>query len=181
LKLRTGSTREQPEFSHDPSGLEMISAVTGLRVFVFGADAWRSLMLELYKSFSTGAEVILFNMGLSYGSKLASSIGDKAQGKGSSPAPRPRPDPRFFNRFATNSGWGKVELGGDVETGRNLSVTVTSCVFCEEDDFEHRCPFLRGLGKGIASTLYSRDYDVSAKCALNGERQHLREFDLKAK
>ena len=51
-----------------------------------------------------------------------------------------------------------MTLDGELDHGSHLSIVVTSCVFCEEDEnLDHHCPFLKGLGVGIASTLYKKN------------------------
>lgn len=44
------------------------------RVFVLGSEAWSSLLRTVYGKFSSGAAVILYNMGKPYGAEIAKNL-----------------------------------------------------------------------------------------------------------
>jgi hypothetical protein len=98
---------------------------------MLSSKSWIALSNQLYEKFSSGAEVILFDMGVSYGSDLVESLASRS---GTS-HDKSKPDPHDFNQIAVKSGWGRVILGGDVEYGSHLLVTVEDCAFCARDAF----------------------------------------------
>ena len=143
---------------------------------MLSSNSWRALSNEMYKRFSTGAGVIFFEMGKSYGSELGTSLFRRAE------VARANSVPFDFSYLVTKAGWGNVSRDGDLEHGSHISIVVTHCVFCEGDDnLEHHCPFLKGACFGIASVMYKREYDVSATCSLNKKGEHICKFELYGK
>jgi predicted hydrocarbon binding protein len=160
----------------DSSGIKMVSKLTGRRVFMLSTNSWSALNDELYKRFSTGAGVIFFEMGKSYGSDVGDTIIRRAESKDI------KLDPRDFSYLVTKAGWGKVTLEGELARGSRLSVLVTSCAFCEGDEgLQYNCPFLKGMGIGVFATLYKRDYDITAACSRNSKGEHICKFELYGK
>jgi len=113
------------------------------RVFIFGAEAWRNLKSELFSKFSSGAAVIFFGMGKSYGSSISKSLRIKTMTslRGS--------------KWAASAGWGLIRASGDLEGGTMVEVTIRDCVFCLDGSIEHGCNFMRGVIEGMADVAYN--------------------------
>ena len=90
---------------------------------MFSSNSWSALSKELYKRFSSGADVIFFDMGRSYGSELAASLISRAE------VEHVKPDPHSFDYLVTKAGWGRVTLDGELDHGSHLSIVVTSMCF----------------------------------------------------
>lgn len=148
-------------------------------MFMMTSNAWNSLRDQLYGKFSSGAEVILFDMGKSYGSELVSALRESLMKAGKNPLTGL--DPRNLSQLVTSTGWGRVHLSGDLEAGSYLSVVVSNCVFCAgEQSLAHHCPFLRGISVGIASNFYKAEYEISANCVIE-KYHHFCKFELSQK
>jgi len=148
------------------------------------SEAWSALRKEMYSKFSSGAEVILLDMGKSYGSKLVVSLSEALteEDKLSYGSSASRLDPRDFSRMVTMTGWGRVTISGDLETGSHISVSVANCVFCEgEDDVVLGCPFLKGVSLGIATSLYKAPFYIFSSCVNEQSRKHVCKFELSRK
>jgi hypothetical protein len=169
-------------YSSDLAKGEIKSNAVGWRMFMLSSNGWVALRNELYKKFSSGAEVILVDMGRSYGSTVVAELQKQKGGKYQESLSDHRPDPRIFSRLATASGWGRVSLSGDLDGGKHFSVTVANCVFCgREESFSHGCPFLRGVSLGIASSLFRGEYSVLETCSVDKNQQHLCKFEIERK
>jgi predicted hydrocarbon binding protein len=120
----------------------------GNRAFVLGLEPWTSLVQELFDKFGSGAEVILFDVGRSYG--LSASEQEKKTDTNRELAPN------FLARQATTAGWGKIMISRDSD--KSLTVKVQRCVFCAgiKNSKERNIPcfFLRGVISGFAEVLY---------------------------
>ena len=159
----------QSEYFFDSSGFKIMSRGSGWRMFMLSSNAWRTLTNELYKRFSSGAEVIMFDMGVSYSSELVALLASTARGA----------HPGDFKHLLMKNGWGKITVGGDLELGTHLAIVITDCVFCGEDgDIERNCPFMRGASLGVASALFKSEYKVSSKCNRNKSEIHVCKFEL---
>jgi hypothetical protein len=139
---------------------------TNRRMFLMNSEEWVALRRGLYDKFSSGASVILFDMGVSYGSKIISSL-KQLDSKNGAPE---------LAKLGARSGWGKVIPTGDLEEGSKITLHIQNCVFCGEDDSKEECNFLRGVSSAIASSLYGREYKSSTKCTTNGS--HVCRVDL---
>jgi len=134
---------------------------------LLASDAFSSLQDGLYRKFSTGASVIILEMGFSYGSVLFESLNRVAMTKGTEADP---PNIKSLVELMMKTGCGKLTIEGDVERGSRLSVTAKNCVFCEGRDPEYTCNFLRGIVLGLSTSLYAKQYKSEVDCKpINGE------------
>ncbi len=139
-----------------------------------GSDGWDSLQEGLYKKFSTGASVIILEMGFSYGKTVASqSAMDDQSGEA-----RARSIANLCG-LITNAGWGTLSLSGDLEEGSNIVVFVKNCVFCNKNHPAYPCNFLRGVGLGLATTLFQQPFKSSSNCSV-GKEEHYCKIELQA-
>jgi predicted hydrocarbon binding protein len=117
------------------------------RAFILGLEPWTSLIKQLSRTFGSGAEVILFDIGKSYG--LSAAEEEKKTGIDQ------QLTINFLSRNAMISGWGKIEVSRN--SPNHLTVKVQDCVFCAgiKDPSEKRVPcfFLRGVISGFTSVI----------------------------
>lgn len=161
-------------YSFDAHISEIRNKTTNSRVLLVGSEGWDSLQEGLYKKFSTGASVIILEMGFSYGSTIASHGSTEAQ-SGESRA-------RSISNLCgliTDAGWGTLSLSGDLEEGSNVVVFVKNCVFCNKKHPSYPCNFLRGVGLGLATVLYQQPYKSSSNCS-TGKDEHFCKFEFQA-
>ncbi len=129
----------------------------GARVFVIAAKAFRTIEEGLYRSFSTGAAVMLRQMGYSYGKALAGRQRSLESGSNIAIV-------ADLQAVALAAGWGRVSLPGDPLSDNNLKIIVEDCVFCthyRQDVGEPRCHFLVGLIQGVAEELFMNQFIAS--------------------
>ena len=121
-------------------------------MLLLSSDAWDSLQDGLYRKFSSGASLIILEMGFSYGANLFDSLKRSATAKaGSDP-----PNLNDLKRLMLKTGRGKLAISGDLDKGSHLSFAVRSCVFCEGKSAEEdKCNFARGIILGVSTGLYS--------------------------
>ncbi|MDA4111382.1 MAG: hypothetical protein OK439_02505 [Thaumarchaeota archaeon] len=142
----------------------IISGIGG-RVVVLNSSAWGSLQAGMYRVFSSGASVILYDMGRTYGRSVAHNLGES------------RDFNEMWPRLAAIAGWGKFKTKGDLKE-RRLEITVQNCAFCEDDkDQSHGCSFLKGVIDGTTSELYEV---VHSNMQCSGTDNHLCEFEIYA-
>jgi predicted hydrocarbon binding protein len=160
----------------DPQLDDVRSSLTGSRMVILSADAFRSLEDGLYKKFSTGASVIILEMGISYGSRLFDILDKKAKTS-------PDADPVSFRNIMQilfNGGVGKISFSGDLDSAREMTFTVSNCAFCGRDAVESNCNLLRGMLTGLMNSLYRKQHKSNLKCSTeNGN--HFCKIDLTAK
>lgn len=126
----------------------MRSGLTNSRVFVFPARTWAIMENTLFQKFSTGAEVILQEMGRTYGRQFGSRLGDSKITMGETW--------KLARDLARNAGWGDLTIeGGDRSP---LFLTIHDCVFCSEvGHLElHSCQFLVGMALGLGDEMFGR-------------------------
>jgi hypothetical protein len=140
-------------------------------MLVMGSDSWRSLQDGLYRRFSTGASVIILEMGFSLGEMLfdASSL-DKSQSR--------TPSVQDLGDLLFRTGCGNLHVSGEVERGSDLSLSIRNCVFCESEKAEeYKCNFVRGIALGLSTKLYKKEYKSYVVCS--GDHQgHLCKITL---
>ena len=160
-------------YSFDAHISEIRNKSTNSRVLLVGSDGWDSLQEGLYKKFSSGASVIILEMGISYGTTVASqSVLDSQSGES-----RARSIAHLWG-LITNAGWGTLSLSGDLEEGSNIVVFVKNCVFCNKNHPNYPCNFLRGVGLGLATALFQQPYRSSSNCSVKEE--HFCKIELQA-
>jgi hypothetical protein len=147
----------------------------GGRMLVLSADAVKLMQDRLYKKFSTGASVIILEMGLSYGSMVFELLDKKSkQTQESEPLTA-----RSISQVLFKEGLGKFSFSGDLENGRNLSVSINNCAFCGNGDLGDNCNFLRGIVVALTGGLFQRQYKSKISCSVSQTtREHLCQIDL---
>ena len=146
---------------------KMQDPILGGRVFVLSARSWIEMQRTLYDILNPPTtRALLWHIGKRYGIALArrakeySSDVEKAA--------------EILADMATQSGWGYVELVGNLAKAGELVIEVEDCVFCIgfRDSQETECKFLEGVLTGIIEDLYGGGYTVGeVKCmARNNEK-----------
>jgi hypothetical protein len=165
------------ELLFDPHTATYRSKQTGWRVLQMSSEVWTSLQDGLYRKFSTGASLIILEMGFSYGGVLFDSLSRSAMSQPDSDAL----DGQDLCRLMFKEGWGKVVLSGDLEKGSRLSFVIRSCVFCEgKDSLDHKCNFIRGIALGLSTGVYAKQYKSTVDCIVDKEG-HLCKIELAGK
>ena len=126
----------------------------GLRSFILGARQWNSIVESLSSKFSSGAEVILFQSGKTYGSSVLEAEREVD------------PDRDFtigvLSHEAMIAGWGKVTVTS--KSQKQYTIGVLRCVFCSATKDPARkqigCFFLKGVISGFAEALFTSHADV---------------------
>jgi hypothetical protein len=107
----------QSALSFDPSIADIKSSLTGGRMIILSAEALRSVEDGLYGKFSTGAAVILLEMGFAYGTTLYKVLDANAKSS-------PDSDPltlRYVIQTLFKGGFGKISFIEDTESGKKFS------------------------------------------------------------
>jgi hypothetical protein len=167
----------QSALTFDPSIADIKSSMTGGRMVILSADAVRSLQEGLYEKFSTGASVILLEMGFSYGSMLFKLLEGNAT---STPESEPL-TLRYVIQTLFKGGFGKISFTGDSDSGKSLSFLVHNCAFCEASVTENNCNFLRGVLSATMTGLFRRQYKTSGACSVQQNGDHACRIDLVGK
>jgi len=127
-----------------------------------GSDSWTSLRDGMYKKFSSGASVIIQEMGTQVGAIIFDSI------KASADADSDPITPKLLGQTMYKLGCGNYHVSVDSEKDDDLVFTIQSCVFCEgEKAVEYKCNFVRGLAVGFMSKLFGVDYGSTVDCLKN--------------
>ena len=144
---------------------------------MMSSGAWGSLQDGLFRKFSSGASVIILEMGFSYGSMLFDSLNKDAMANPESDAP----SVRDLEELMMKTGCGKLVMSGDLEKGSHLSLVAKSCVFCEgKNAEEYQCNFLRGIVLGLSTGLYAKQYKSVVKCSREADG-HICKIELVGK
>jgi predicted hydrocarbon binding protein len=126
----------------------------GQRAFILGVRQWTSLIEKLYNTFGSAAEVILFEIGKSYGRSALEQEKEIDSDR--------ELTINLLSREAIVAGWGKVTL--KQESQRDYTVKAQRCVFCSgSTDPSHRqvgCFFLKGVISGFAEILFNLRNEV---------------------
>jgi hypothetical protein len=166
-----------PEYSFDPHADTYRSKQTGWRMLLLSSEAWASLQDGLYRKFSTGASLIILEMGFSYGGVLFDSLSRTAMANPESDPPKLHD----LSHLMFKEGCGKLKVSGDIEKGRNLSFEIRSCVFCEgKNAEEYKCNFVRGIVLGLSTGLYHKQYKSMVDC-IKDQEGHLCKIELSGK
>lgn len=136
---------------------------------ILTSDAFVSLEEGLYRKFSTGASVIILEMGFSYGSVLFESLNKAAMAnKDLDP-----PNEKSLADLLMKTGCGKLSIEGDIERGSRLSFSVKNCAFCGKRIHELGCNFLRGIIVGLSAGLYAKQYKSTVECVQGKDGAHV--------
>lgn len=134
------------------------------RVFFFSTRGWTVIEKQLYSVFSTGAAVMLSEMGVGYGKGVAKEIMAYAK------------EPYFvlktLEELSMAAGWGSVEVKGDIDKGSKIEVNISRCAFCALGDTakEAKCHFLAGVCAGTAAEAFGAPYQVvETQCIRKGD------------
>ena len=126
-----------------------------------GSDSWASLQDGLYKRFSTGASIIIQEMGYALGEMLFDSSSMTASGKPEARAPSVLDLGELMHRTAC----GKYSIAGNMERGSELTFSIRNCVFCEgKNSEEYKCNFVRGIALGFSTKLYGKEFKSNVYC-----------------
>jgi len=134
------------------------------RVFVFSTVGWSVIESHLSKTFGSGAEVVMSEMGAAYGKGVAqealrvSSVPETALG--------------FIISIAAAAGWGQMSVEGDITKPSDFAVLIKECVFCSDQRAARSpaCHFLGGVTRGAAEGVFKVPYKVrEEKCARKGD------------
>jgi hypothetical protein len=164
----------QSALSFDPSIADIESSLTGGRMIILSAEALRSVEEGLYGKFSTGAAVILLEMGFAYGMTLYRVL--EANAKSS-----PDSDPltlRYVIQTLFKGGFGRISFMEDTESGKKFSFTVHNCAFCGHDLADNDCNFLRGVLSASVANLLGREYKSSTSCSVDANQNHVCAIEL---
>jgi hypothetical protein len=156
----------------------LLSTETNERVVTLSSRGCAALREDLYSRFLTGADVILFDMGLSFGREFAKSVGPRIK---SMVMTR---DSRFsiqnvdsvMRRIGTFEGWGKISIREDPSTGeikRKIIFSISDCAFCIDSDTCHSCQFFRGVAESLMVSMSGGLYESSANCKVNPDGVHV--------
>ncbi len=145
------------------------------RALVLSAEAMRSMQDRLYKKFSTGASVIILEMGLSYGSMVFELLE-----KNSKRTPESEPvTARSISQLLFKEGLGKISFSGDMDSGRKLAFVINNCAFCGNKDLGENCNFLRGIIVALTSGVFQKQYKSKTSCSeTSGTHEHLCKIEL---
>ena len=140
--------------------------VSNARVFLLSARSWGIIQQNMFLTFSSGAAVVLQEMGKAYGQDLAKEAKRWSR--------HPSEALRALQSLAGVSGWGTVTLRGDPIYESGLTISVDGCVFCSElpptKTADGVCYFLRGVLRGLTDGLYGGSHEVKeTTCAVRGE------------
>ncbi|MDA4111631.1 MAG: hypothetical protein OK439_03775 [Thaumarchaeota archaeon] len=166
----------QSTYLFDPHLADVRSNLTGGRMVVLSSEAMRSLQEGLYKKFSTGASVIILEMGVSYGSMLFNEIEKQSKATPESEAV----SLRLLTQNLFKEGFGKIAFTGDLESGQALQVLVTNCAFCTKSVSENKCNFLRGVIISMTTRLFSKQFKSNVVCSISQSAEHICKIELVA-
>jgi predicted hydrocarbon binding protein len=156
-------------FMYDPEKEILENTLLKTRVIVFDADFVKALSISLTKTYQTGATVILYHMGLSYGELLGKRIlesgGLARQAEGV-----------YRQRYASLAA-GKFHfpsLAALAAEGPPAKIKVSL-----EDSFfakaigrtgQPECHIVRGILEGTAKVVFGKDYQCQeTKCLSKGD------------
>lgn len=147
---------------YEADGLGVIrSKLNKSRVFIFPARTWAIMEGTLFQKFSTGAAVILREMGRTYGRQFGANLKDNKVGVADVW--------KLARDLGRSGGWGDVTIEGG--RGPSLKITTKNCVFCSEAghlDLQS-CHFLIGVALGIGDALFeSRASATETRCMRTG-------------
>ena len=162
------------EYSFDEHTATLRSKDTRRRMLVMGSDSWASLQDGLYRRFSTGASVIILEMGCSLGEMLFDSLNVSASEKPESKTH----SVQELGNLMFRTGCGKYNISGDLERGSSLIFNIRNCVFCENKNAEeYKCNFVRGIAVGLSTGLFRKEYKSMVDC-ISDHQGHLCKIKL---
>jgi len=158
-------------FDFDPKSNKTEDKVFGCKAILTNEEFWDAMQDGLYDTLNEGWSVILFQMGLRYGT----SVGEKAQ----QTIPDAEQAVRFLESYGLMAGWGKFKtapftLAGGKLAG-DLKVIVEDNFFAKTGKKKQwetpRCFFIAGLLAGIAEGLLGEGHAcIETKCMASGAK-----------
>jgi predicted hydrocarbon binding protein len=146
-------------------GGKLSNPLTGDRVFVLPVAFWTHAVQALEKAYGKPVSVAMEHFAEEYGEM----VGRKAAESGLPPEEAVA----MLKEIGESSGWGEIELEGDLKKGNGLKVSILNCAFCEKGTPGHakQCSFIGGLASGVAKSFYSKEYrGFLAEDTLPGEK-----------
>lgn len=139
---------------------------TGERVVLVPAVFWREVTEFLERAYGKSVNLTLLKFAEEFGAKHADVM--KGSGLSSSETLKEMAE------LASEAGWGRVEVGGDLEHGRSLCVDITNCAFCPQAVLHagKKCDFMAGVALGVARTTFGEEYSCSNEVHWEGGEAH---------
>ncbi|MBI3841465.1 MAG: hypothetical protein HY297_05910 [Thaumarchaeota archaeon] len=150
-------------FEIEPGGVIKTKAA-GARVFFVSTRGWAVIEKQLTKVFSSGAAVMLNEMGSSYGRGVAKEVMGFAKDPGTVL--------KVLEELSAAAGWGSIEVKGDIGRGEVLEVVITDCAFCADGELgpQPRCQFVGGVTAGVASEAFAAAFRATeTQCLRKGD------------
>jgi predicted hydrocarbon binding protein len=175
--MRFGSKDKDDNKMHEDADLLWRDAdgtlrdkVTKAHVFVFSRSAFRSMSDLLYERFQSGASVILYDMGMGYGKKLATGL-IKRGIDGENVL-------KTIEKLAFMAGWGKFNF--TIVEKSDVVCTISNSMFTllRKEAGSKSCYFVAGLLAGNVSGSFGKSYRAEEiECsAPKGEKCSFRVF-----
>lgn len=136
----------------------------GSRVFFIGTRGWSVIEKQLLTVFSTGASVMLKEMGVGYGRGVAKEV--MAVEKD------PSQVLKVLTELCQAAGWGAAEVKGNATKGQGFEVLISRCAFCASGQFgrDAACHFMAGVCAGAATEAFHAPYKAAeVKCMRKGD------------
>ncbi len=156
-------------FNFDPKANKTEDKVFACKAILTNEEFWDAMQDGLYDTLNEGWSVILFQMGLRYGT----SVGEKARGS----IPDVENAVRFLESYGLMAGWGKFKTAqftlSEGKLTSDLKVTVEDNFFAKTGKKKKwetpRCFFIAGLLAGIAEGLLGEGHNcIETRCIANG-------------
>lgn len=145
-------------------GAVIKTKVGGSRVFFISTRGWAVIEKQLRTVFSSGASVILTEIGVAYGKGVAKEVMTSAK--------EPSVVLKSLEELSQSAGWGVVKVRGDLTGGQSLEVQVASCAFCASGEVgrDARCHFMAGVFAGAAAEAFGVQYIATeVQCVRKGD------------
>lgn len=156
-------------FNFDPIANKTEDKVFGCSAILTNEEFWDAIQDGLYDTLQDSWSVILFQMGLKYGTR----VGENAREK----VPDAQQAVKFLESYGLMAGWGKFKTSPiTLSMGKladDLKVTVEDNFFAKtgkkKKSDSPRCFFISGLLAGIAEGLLGEGHNcIERKCIANG-------------
>lgn len=156
-------------FNFDPKANKMEDKVFACRAIITNEEFWDAMQDGLYDTLNEAWSVILFQMGLRYGS----SVGEKARES----VPEVQQAIKFLESYGLMAGWGRFKTAqfnlSEGKLPNDVKVAVEDNFFAKTGKKKKwetpRCFFVAGLLAGIAEGLLGEGHNcIETKCIANG-------------
>ncbi len=162
---------ETHTFRYDPANEILENTLLGVRVIVWDAEFYKTLVSNLTGTFQTGTTVFLYHIGLSYGRLLGRRILESGGlAKQTELEYRQRYASLAIGKFHFPSLMELATSGGLAQITVRLRDSFFAKALGKTGTAE--CHIVRGLLEGTAGEVFKRDYQcVEAKCLSKGDEQ----------